>query len=202
MTTDQTPDHVSRQLAATPKAKLIDMLYQMLLGRRYEEKCAEMYALQKIGGFCHLYIGQEAVAIGALSTLRPDDLIITAYREHVHALVKGCDPGRVMAELFGRRDGVSRGKGGSMHLFDREKGMLGGHGIVGAQRRERADRHRLLADVQVAEAADLLQGIHLGALLFVAPPQQHLVEHVGQLGLRRGGQLPADVIRNRECAHG
>jgi pyruvate dehydrogenase E1 component alpha subunit len=71
------------------------------------------------------------VSIGALSTLRPDDLIITAYREHVHALVKGCDPGRVMAELFGRRDGVSRGKGGSMHLFDRERGMLGGHGIVG-----------------------------------------------------------------------
>jgi len=131
MTTTATPEHVSRQLAATPKAQLVDMLYQMLLGRRYEERCAEMYALQKIGGFCHLYIGQEAVAIGALSTLRPDDLIITAYREHVHAIVKGCDPGKVMAELFGRRDGVSRGKGGSMHLFDKEKGMLGGHGIVG-----------------------------------------------------------------------
>lgn len=131
MTTAQIPDHVSRQLANTPKAALHEMLYQMLLGRRYEEKCAEMYALQKIGGFCHLYIGQEAVAIGALSVLRPDDLIITAYREHVHALVKGCDPGRVMAELYGRRDGVSRGKGGSMHLFDRQKGMLGGHGIVG-----------------------------------------------------------------------
>jgi pyruvate dehydrogenase E1 component alpha subunit len=131
MTTDQSPEHIGRQLAHTPKAKLHEMLYQMLLGRRYEEKCAEMYALQKIGGFCHLYIGQEAVAIGALSTLRPDDLIITAYRDHVHALVKGCDPGKVMAELFGRRDGVSRGKGGSMHLFDREKGMLGGHGIVG-----------------------------------------------------------------------
>jgi pyruvate dehydrogenase E1 component alpha subunit len=115
MTTTAIPEHVGRQLAATPKAQLVDMLYQMLLGRRYEEKCAEMYALQKIGGFCHLYIGQEAVAIGALSALRPDDLIITAYREHVHALVKGCDPGRVMAELFGRRDGVSRGKGGSMH---------------------------------------------------------------------------------------
>ena len=87
MTTPAIPEHVSRQLAATPKAQLVDMLYQMLLGRRYEEKCAEMYALQKIGGFCHLYIGQEAVAIGALSTLRPDDLIITAYRDHVHALV-------------------------------------------------------------------------------------------------------------------
>jgi len=131
MSTAQTPDHISRQLASTPKATLHEMLYQMLLGRRYEEKCAEMYALQKIGGFCHLYIGQEAVGIGALSTLRPDDLILTAYRDHVHALVKGCDPGKVMAELFGRRDGVSRGKGGSMHLFDKAKGMLGGHGIVG-----------------------------------------------------------------------
>jgi len=131
MPTPTMPEHVGRQLVATPKAQLVDMLYQMLLGRRFEERCAEMYALQKIGGFCHLYIGQEAVAIGALSTLRPDDLIITAYREHVHAIVKGCDPGKVMAELFGRRDGVSRGKGGSMHLFDKQKGMLGGHGIVG-----------------------------------------------------------------------
>jgi pyruvate dehydrogenase E1 component alpha subunit len=131
MPTSTTPDHVSRQLAGTPQDKLVDMLFQMLLGRRYEEKCAEMYALQKIGGFCHLYIGQEAVAIGALSTLRPDDLVLTAYRDHVHALVKGCAPGKVMAELFGRRDGVSRGKGGSMHLFDKDKGMLGGHGIVG-----------------------------------------------------------------------
>lgn len=131
MATATTPDHISRQLADTPKATLLDMLHKMLLGRRFEEKCAEMYALQKIGGFCHLYIGQEAVAIGALSTLRPDDVIFTSYRDHVHAIVKGCDPGRVMAELFGRRDGVSKGKGGSMHLFDRKVGMFGGHAIVG-----------------------------------------------------------------------
>jgi len=131
MSTATLPEHTSRQLATTPKAQLIDMLYQMLLGRRFEEKTAEMYALQKIGGFCHLYIGQEAVSIGALSTLRPDDYILTGYREHVHALVKGTDPGRVMAELFGRRDGISRGKGGSMHLFDKEHGLLGGHAIVG-----------------------------------------------------------------------
>lgn len=131
MSTHASQDHVQRQLASTPREQLVNMLYQMLLGRRYEEKCAEMYALQKIGGFCHLYIGQEAVAIGALSHLRTDDVIVTAYRDHVHAIVKGCDPGRVMAELYGRRDGVSRGKGGSMHLFDREKGMFGGHGIVG-----------------------------------------------------------------------
>jgi len=131
MATASVPEHVTRQLASTPKAKLTEMLYQMLLGRRFEEKCAEMYALQKIGGFCHLYIGQEAVAIGALSVLRPDDKIFTGYREHVHAIVKGCEPGRVMAELFGRRDGVSHGKGGSMHLFNRQVGMMGGHGIVG-----------------------------------------------------------------------
>jgi pyruvate dehydrogenase E1 component alpha subunit len=131
MATATTPDHISRQLADTPKATLLDMLYKMLLGRRFEEKCAEMYALQKIGGFCHLYIGQEAVAIGALSVLRPDDAILTSYRDHVHAIVKGCDPGRVMAELFGRRDGISKGKGGSMHLFDRKVGMFGGHAIVG-----------------------------------------------------------------------
>ena len=89
MSTSTPDDVVARQLAATPKDQLIDMLYQMLLGRRYEEKCAEMYALQKIGGFCHLYIGQEAVAIGALSVLRPDDIVFTAYRDHVHALVDG-----------------------------------------------------------------------------------------------------------------
>jgi pyruvate dehydrogenase E1 component alpha subunit len=103
----------------------------MLLIRRFEEKAAEMYALGKIGGFLHLYIGQEAVAVGAISTLRPDDYVIAGYREHGHALAKGVDPGRVMAELFGRKDGVSKGKGGSMHMFDRAKGFLGGHAIVG-----------------------------------------------------------------------
>jgi pyruvate dehydrogenase E1 component alpha subunit len=90
-----------------------------------------MYALGKIGGFLHLYIGQEAVAVGAISALRPDDYVIAGYREHGHALAKGADPRRVMAELFGRRDGVSKGKGGSMHMFDREINFLGGHAIVG-----------------------------------------------------------------------
>ncbi len=108
-----------------------DLLAQMLLIRRFEEKAAEMYALGKIGGFLHLYIGQEAVAVGAISTLRPDDYVIAGYREHGHALAKGADPKRVMAELFGRRDGVSKGKGGSMHLFDRGVNFLGGHAIVG-----------------------------------------------------------------------
>ena len=104
----------------------------MALIRRFEEKAAEMYALGRIGGFLHLYIGQEAVAVGATSTLRPDDYTVSSYREHGHCLAKGSDPRRMMAELFGRRDGLSKGKGGSMHLFDKSVNFLGGHGIVGA----------------------------------------------------------------------
>ncbi|MBI3108097.1 MAG: pyruvate dehydrogenase (acetyl-transferring) E1 component subunit alpha [Candidatus Rokubacteria bacterium] len=108
------------------------LLGQMALIRRFEEKAAEMYALGKIGGFLHLYIGQEAVAVGATSTLRPDDYAVSSYREHGHCLAKGSDPRRMMAGLFGRRDGLSKGKGGSMHLFDKSVNFLGGHGIVGA----------------------------------------------------------------------
>ncbi len=108
------------------------LLAQMLLIRRFEEKASEAYALGKIGGFLHLYIGEEAVAVGATSVLRPDDYAISAYREHGHCLAKGSDPRRMMAELFGRRDGLSKGKGGSMHLFDRSVNFLGGHAIVGA----------------------------------------------------------------------
>jgi pyruvate dehydrogenase E1 component alpha subunit len=108
------------------------LLGDMLLIRRFEEKAAEAYALGKIGGFLHLYIGEEAVAVGATSALRPDDYAISAYREHGHCLAKGSDPRRVMAELFGRRDGLSKGKGGSMHLFDRSVNFLGGHAIVGS----------------------------------------------------------------------
>jgi pyruvate dehydrogenase E1 component alpha subunit len=108
------------------------LLYDMVLIRRFEEKAAEAYALGKIGGFLHLYIGEEAVAVGATSVLRPDDYAISAYREHGHCLAKGSDPRPVMAELFGRRDGLSKGKGGSMHLFDKRVNFLGGHAIVGA----------------------------------------------------------------------
>lgn len=116
-----------------PKEKLRKMMYDMLLGRRFEEKTAEAYALGKIGGFCHLYIGQEAVAIGAIHALEPQDYVMTAYREHVHALQMGMDPGAAMAELYGRIDGCSKGKGGSMHMFSAEHNYLGGHGIVGGQ---------------------------------------------------------------------
>ncbi len=108
------------------------LLGGMMLIRRFEEKAAESYALGKIGGFLHLSIGEEAVAVGASSVLRPDDYVISTYREHGHCLAKGSDPRRAMAELFGRRDGLSKGKGGSMHLFDKSVNFLGGHAIVGA----------------------------------------------------------------------
>jgi pyruvate dehydrogenase E1 component subunit alpha len=103
----------------------------MLLIRHFEEKAGEAYSLGKIGGFCHLYIGQEAVAVGSLSALGPDDYITCSYREHGHALARGISSRAVMAELFGKAPGCSGGKGGSMHLFDASLGFLGGHGIVG-----------------------------------------------------------------------
>jgi pyruvate dehydrogenase E1 component alpha subunit len=108
------------------------LLTDMMLIRRFEEKAGEMYAMGKIGGFLHLSIGEEAVAVGSISMLRPDDYAISTYREHGHCLAKGSDPKRVMAELYGRRDGLSKGKGGSMHLFDKTVNFLGGHAIVGA----------------------------------------------------------------------
>src|SRR5437879_3897321 len=108
------------------------LLHEMMLIRRFEEKAAENYALGKIGGFLHLSIGEEAVAVGVTSALRPDDYAISTYREHGHCLAKGADPKRAMAELFGRSDGLSKGKGGSMHLFDKSVNFLGGHAIVGA----------------------------------------------------------------------
>jgi pyruvate dehydrogenase E1 component alpha subunit len=120
-------------LGGLGKEKLHELLHQMLLGRRFEEKTAEAYAIGKIGGFCHLYIGQEAVTVGAFACLRPDDYVITAYREHVQALVKGMSPRSVMAELYGRIGGSSKGKGGSMHLYSAEHNFMGGWGIVGGQ---------------------------------------------------------------------
>lgn len=112
---------------------LKEMLYQMVLGRYFEQKCAEVYRIGKIGGFCHLYIGQEAVAIGTMMAIREDDLVITSYRDHVQAMVKGIPPEEVMAELYGKAGGCVGGKGGSMHMFDAARGFFGGHGIVGGQ---------------------------------------------------------------------
>ncbi len=112
---------------------LQQFLRQMLLIRRFEEKSAQMYGLQKIGGFCHLYIGQEAVAVGAIAALDlRTDYVVTAYRDHGHAIACGMPANSIMAELFGKKTGCSGGKGGSMHLFDAGKHMLGGNGIVGA----------------------------------------------------------------------
>ncbi len=108
------------------------MLALMLLIRRFEERASQQYQAQKIGGFCHLYIGQEAVAVGAVAATRPDDYIITAYRDHGHALARGTSANACMAELFGKETGCSRGLGGSMHFFDKEHHMYGGHAIVGA----------------------------------------------------------------------
>src|SRR5256712_8279294 len=126
----------AQQKTAAPAgvdAGLARALYtDMVLIRRFEEKAAEAYALGKIGGFLHLYIGEEAVAVGATSAMRPDDYAIAAYREHGHCLAKGADPKRVMAELFGRIDGLSKGKGGSMRLFDKSVNFLGGPALVGA----------------------------------------------------------------------
>jgi pyruvate dehydrogenase E1 component alpha subunit len=115
------------------KELLLNLLYQMILIRRFEEKCAESYSLGKIGGFCHLYIGQEAVAVGAISALRKDDYVLTSYREHGQAIAKGISADEIMAELYGKAGGCSSGKGGSMHLFDADVNFLGGHAIVGGQ---------------------------------------------------------------------
>lgn len=113
--------------------KLVAMLREMILIRRFEEKAAESYTTGKIGGFCHLYIGQEACCVGSIAALKPEDYVITSYREHGHAISKGISPDEVMAELYGKRGGCSAGKGGSMHMFSRELNFLGGHGIVGGQ---------------------------------------------------------------------
>ena len=112
-------------------AKLIDMYRQMLLMRRFEERAAQEYGKSKIGGFCHLYIGQEAVGVGAIAALREDDYIFSSYRDHGHALAAGMDPKEIMAELFGKYTGCSKGMGGSMHMFDASKHFMGGYGIVG-----------------------------------------------------------------------
>ena len=110
----------------------VEMLWLMLLIRRFEERASQQYQAQKIGGFCHLYIGQEAVVTAALAAIRFDDYIITAYRDHAHALARGTSANACMAELFGKDTGCSRGLGGSMHFFDKEHHMYGGHAIVGA----------------------------------------------------------------------
>jgi len=118
---------------ALDAAQALAFYRDMLLIRRFEEKAGQLYGMGLIGGFCHLYIGQEAVAVGIQHALKDGDSVITSYRDHGHMLACGMDPRRVMAELTGRRDGYSKGKGGSMHMFAVDRGFYGGHGIVGAQ---------------------------------------------------------------------
>jgi len=126
-------DKTSAEATEAPTAEEMFADYRaMLLIRRFEEKAGQLYGMGLIGGFCHLYIGQEAVVVGLQSQCRPEDQVITTYRDHGHMLACGMDPKGVMAELTGRRDGYSKGKGGSMHMFSREKNFYGGHGIVGA----------------------------------------------------------------------
>src|SRR5213595_469400 len=108
-----------------------EWLEAMMLIRRFEERAGEMYAKAKVGGFLHLATGEEATIVGAVRALRDEDYLISTYRSHGHALSRGSDPDRVMAELFGREDGVSGGRGGSMHMFDLERRFMGGYGIVG-----------------------------------------------------------------------
>ena len=114
------------------KQQLLDFYQEMLLIRRFEEKAGQLYGMGLIAGFCHLYIGQEAISTGMHHTMQQGDKVITTYRDHGHMISLGSDPKKIMAELLGRSDGSSKGKGGSMHLFDLEKHFYGGHGIVGA----------------------------------------------------------------------
>ncbi|HEV2235703.1 MAG TPA: pyruvate dehydrogenase (acetyl-transferring) E1 component subunit alpha [Ktedonobacterales bacterium] len=120
-------------LAGLGRQELVDLHYQMVLLRRFEEKAAEEYTLGKIGGFLHLYIGQEATGVGAISAMRANDYVVSSYREHGHAILKGLEPRAVMAELLGKSTGCSRGKGGSMHMYSAEHRLIGGQAIVGAQ---------------------------------------------------------------------
>ena len=130
--------NMAKKISTEPKMNydlnlLKDMYKKMLLIRRFEEKAGQLYGMGQIGGFCHLYIGQEAVVVGIQSAQIDGDSIVTSYRDHGHMLACDMDPKGVMAELTGRKDGYSKGKGGSMHMFSREKGFFGGHGIVAAQ---------------------------------------------------------------------
>ena len=130
-TVKRKPKVAQAEEAPVSSEELLKFYRDMLLIRRFEEKAGQMYGMGLIGGFCHLYIGQEAVAVGSLAALRDDDYVISSYREHGQALARGIAANAVMAELFGKATGCSKGKGGSMHLFDAGRRFMGGHGIVG-----------------------------------------------------------------------
>ena len=136
--TPNTPGASTKKSVAAQSTKFSKETYikwwkDMLLIRKFEEKTGQLYIQQKFGGFCHLYIGQEAIVVGTASACIKGDKHMTAYRDHAHPIALGTDPRVLMAELYGRSTGCSKGKGGSMHFFDKEVGFMGGHGIVGAQ---------------------------------------------------------------------
>src|SRR4030081_3492787 len=131
MKVEQRPAERQSREALSDQATLLRLYREMLLIRRFEEKTAEMYQGAKIGGFCHLNIGEEATIVGTISALQPKDYVYSTYREHGHALAKGIDPRAVMAELFGKETGTSQGRGGSIHLFSQEPRFYGGYAIVG-----------------------------------------------------------------------
>ncbi len=131
---DALPGQPGQRLSESlPDAVLLKWLRDMFLIREFETRCAQAYQQAKIGGFCHLYTGQEALAVGTIGSVNQDDPIVTAYRDHGHALARGMDPGACLAEMFGKITGCAKGKGGSMHMFDKPNWLFGGHGIVGAQ---------------------------------------------------------------------
>lgn len=133
MATAQAKSSTKKDKKAYSKETYMFWFESMLLMRKFEEKAGQLYGMQKIRGFCHLYIGQEACAAGSVSALRKGDKYITAYRDHGHPLALGTSPNAIMAELYGKETGITKGKGGSMHIFDKEHNFVGGHGIVGAQ---------------------------------------------------------------------
>jgi pyruvate dehydrogenase E1 component alpha subunit len=129
--TTQVPERAAQTAARADTDHLLDLYRQMLLIRRFEERCVELYAATKIRGFLHVYIGEEAVAVGAMQALRPEDAVVATYREHGQALARGISARACMAEMYGKQEGCSRGRGGSMHLFDRGTNFFGGNAIVG-----------------------------------------------------------------------
>jgi pyruvate dehydrogenase E1 component alpha subunit len=204
---------------ALDRGHALALLRQMLLIRRFEEKCAELYTLGKIEGFLHLYIGEEAVAVGAMQALTADDAIVATYREHGHALVRGMPAGPVMAEMFGKANGCSRGRGGSMHLFDAGRRFYGGYAIVGgglpiavglALADKLQGRRQVTAcffgDGAVAEG-EFHESLNLAALwklpvLFLCENNlyamgTHLARHQAQTDIRlkaEGYGIPADAV--------
>ena len=190
----------------------LDLLRQMTLIRRFEEKAAELYSVGKIRGFLHLYIGEEAVAVGAMQALTPDDNIVATYREHGQALARGIPPGAIMAEMYGKANGCSRGRGGSMHLFDVSRRFHGGHAIVGgglpvavglaladAMQKRTAVTACFFGDGAVAEGA-FAESLNLAALwklpvLFVC---ENNLYAMGTALARH--QAQTDIVRKAEAA--